>query len=703
MLRNIILGGIFMFVQLVSIAQVKVKGNVVDAKDNAPLPGANVYLTNRWEVGGSTDINGDFELAVSSIDLKKDTLICSFIGYHDIKIPLSDWKERTIRLIAKTSQLAELRIEASTLVAEEYEYQSLRKIEIYTNPAAKADPLLAVNSLPSATPVDESANISLRGSSSLQTGVYFNDVPIYDYVKFSQLNGIGVFSVFNTALVKDVSVFPGNPPLEYGNTGSGLISVSSDESIPKKASQSVTISPGSIGYFRKQKIRKHIGFAGFVNFQPGGVLKKLNPASLQNILGFNLLDGGIHLFAPIGQYGVFKFFNYSLFETYKFAFNSPSFNGDFDQDRKRNFSTLKYEWKKDRHVLNFNASYSTSDASFNFSQFDTNVRGTDYYVGVNYQYVGPKLIWKTGISSDNRRQLIEGRVPEISFALGEEHPSLDFTAEPRYSVNESYLYGKYLISNWISLGIGVRSNLGIGRDFYLGRQLNLKLKLSDHWNVIVGGGRYFQTLLGRRQSVLFLQSDQLSMDFKWKSRQIKINLSLFWKKENVLSVDSEIAGIEIFVNEKIGGQMDISLSGSYLNAGIPFQLDGFEMTSISYYLRGSYSWNFHNTWNLSGNMLYREGANFQQVLNSEFDEQLQVFEPIFNEQPGQLPNYFTFGISLSNRFTLLKNFEAVGFASLNNVTNHRNIRTYTFDFRYENRQASLFASRVVYFGIVLQF
>jgi len=44
-------------------------------------------------------------------------------------------------------------------------------VEIYLNPSSKADPLLAVNSLPSATTLDESANISFRGRSPAETGI----------------------------------------------------------------------------------------------------------------------------------------------------------------------------------------------------------------------------------------------------------------------------------------------------------------------------------------------------------------------------------------------------------------------------------------------------------------------------------------------------------------------------------------------------
>ncbi len=683
------------------LGQVVIKGKVLDQQDNSPLPGANIYLLNNWRIGVSSDIKGEFVFTVAEEDLKRDTLICSFIGFEDFKTPLINWNEGTIQLVALDKSLDEVTIEASKLVAEEFQYQEIKKLEIYTNPAAKADPLLAVNSLASATPVDESANISLRGSPSAQTGVFFNDVPIYDYVKFSQLNGIGVFSIFNTAIVKEVAVFPGSPPLEYGNSSSGLIGVTSDETIPKVNSNSLTISPASFGYFRQQRLSKKVALSFFGNYQLGGILKKLNPGSLQNIRNFNLFDGGVYLLAKPGKTSLVKVFNYSLSEQYTFAFRSPSFIGDFGQARNRNFTTLKYEFRKNRHSVNLNGGYSFSKADFAFSQFETNLKGKDHYIGLNYQYVGEQFEWKVGLSSDNRNQLVNGNAPLIPFALRAEHPTINFDSGQRISVDEGFLYGKFYPTEFFSVGLGLRSNFALNRNAYLSRQLNLKFQFSNALSLVIGGGRYHQRLIDRTGSNLFVQADQLSADLKWSSIGWQANASIFWKRDRKDLADGAISGVEVYLERKIVESLEISFSASYLNADVPVSLKELNPSSINYYVRSNFNWNFRGTWSLAGNVLYREGSTYSQVDRTLYNENLQVFEPLFSGQLNQLPNYFSMGLSLSNQFAISEKFTVIGFASLNNLTNHRNVRSIIYNVDYSNSEAELFSLRTLYFGAVI--
>ncbi|MEO1256700.1 MAG: carboxypeptidase-like regulatory domain-containing protein, partial [Bacteroidota bacterium] len=191
----------------VGFSQSLVTGRVTDVDTSEPLIGAHIYLIHDWRKGAVTDINGEFQLALEKKDLR-DSLIISFVGFSERILPIRP--EMDIQLDPIKIEGETVVVTAKPLISEEFKYVEIKKLEIYTNPAAKADPILAVNSLPSATTTDESANISLRGSSPIETSIYFNNVPIYDAVRYSQLNGIGTFSIFNTDIIKNVTVFPGN-------------------------------------------------------------------------------------------------------------------------------------------------------------------------------------------------------------------------------------------------------------------------------------------------------------------------------------------------------------------------------------------------------------------------------------------------------------------------------------------------------------
>jgi hypothetical protein len=71
-------------------------------------------------------------------------------------------------------------------------------------------------------------------------------VPVNDAIRYSQLNGIGTFSIFNTAMINNVRVYPGNPPLEYGNSTSGIIALQTDEIIPTHNAATLSLTLASL-------------------------------------------------------------------------------------------------------------------------------------------------------------------------------------------------------------------------------------------------------------------------------------------------------------------------------------------------------------------------------------------------------------------------------------------------------------------------
>lgn len=691
---------------LTVFGQWAINGKVYDKGNEEPLPGANVYLLNHWDIGISTGIDGAFQLKSKISGLENDTLVISFIGFEDQLIPVDGWVDQIVYLVAREKQLNEVIVESTPLVSEEFQYEQIKKIEIYTNPAAKADPLLAVNSLPSATPSDESANISLRGGSPAQTGVFFNDVPIYDYVKFSQLNGIGVFSIFNTAMVKGLSVFPGNPPLEYGNVSGGMVSVVSDDRIPSANSNSLTISPASFGYFRQQRFSNKAMMSVFMNYQPGGILRTINGDALRGIDRFSLVDGGIYFFAKPFKKSIVKVFNYSLSESYRFRFDSPTYEGFFNQNRKRNFTTFKFEHHLERSVVSVNSGYSFSKAIFDFSRFNTDARGADFFLGMNYQYTGNKFELKGGFSSDNREAEAFGVTPAISYALGENHPFERFSSQNSNRTNETYLYGKFYPNNRISIGGGIRSNFGFSNEHYLSRQLNMKVDLTDHLSLIVGAGKYHQVLrqLSFNRDFVLIASNQLSVDLKWSSNGLVTIASVFLKdNKGDLSLTNQISGIELYFERNIVERIKYDFSATYLNIDSDFSEEVIDPMSISYFIRGNLSWNIANRWILGGNLLYREGNAFFPLVDKQFDDGLMVFRPVYSESTDQLPNYFSTGLSISNEYAIGERMTAICFASVNNLSNHNNVRAYSYNSDYTERSDQLFSGRTFYFGAVIRF
>lgn len=72
-----------------------ITGSVIDSDTDETLPGANILLKGSESIGTSTNANGEFSLAVPSL---QDTLIVSFVGYQRTEVPIEGRTEILVQL-----------------------------------------------------------------------------------------------------------------------------------------------------------------------------------------------------------------------------------------------------------------------------------------------------------------------------------------------------------------------------------------------------------------------------------------------------------------------------------------------------------------------------------------------------------------------------------------------------------------------------
>jgi hypothetical protein len=679
-----------------------VTGLVKDSTTGEALPGATVRAANEAGTGVITDINGKFQWKTDTTVL----LRISFVGFEDVEIEIGKECEVEVKLLPTATGLDEVVIQSERLIAEEFTVSKIKKLEIYTNPSAKADPLLAVNASPSATTTDESANISLRGGSPSETGIFLNNVPINDAVRYAQLNGIGTFSIFNTALIQQVQVYPGNPPLEFGNTTSGLISLTTDENIPDKAVNTVSVSLASMGYFTSRKVGRNSALTAFANYQPSALLRWFNPAALDRVKRFRTADMGLHFFSRLNDRTVFKVFNYSNRESFLFDSRTPTYRGDFNQEKIRNYTVANLRHRFRNSELSLNQGISYSHARFSLSTLDARLNLTDFFTSLNYQYFGKKGEVKTGLSYDYRGSDFQGQFPRYNFAMGEQYPVDSAASRAAVRLPEAYAYGKInLSSKWI-VGGGIRRGISRGEQpAFWSSQLNLNFRPSKPWNFILSAGRYNKLLIpqGSASGTEHIQTDQYSLDVTHTTQRLEGSFSLFAKNGQQGQLKTSVQGLELFGRYRIHRNLRTQLSITSLNAT---QTLGNETTSspfhIRYFLRGNVEYQFLGTWTTTLVFLFREGSFWRPVSGATFNPHLGVFEPAFGAL-SRLPNYSLLDFSVSKLFVVGKEASAVAFCGLSNIPNFQNVRDYAYNFDYTEKTAELFSLRTIYFGVVINF
>ena len=135
------------FLMNYSIAQITVSGRVVSGKES--LPGAHIWKKSNYQINGVSDDKGYFKVAGLQLG---DTLLCSFIGYMEKVILVSEpYDDILIEMDPFSQQLNIVEVKATVLGAENFAFEKLKPLDIYTNPNAKADALVAINTQMSST------------------------------------------------------------------------------------------------------------------------------------------------------------------------------------------------------------------------------------------------------------------------------------------------------------------------------------------------------------------------------------------------------------------------------------------------------------------------------------------------------------------------------------------------------------------------
>ena len=689
-----------------------IHGIVREAGSKEALAGVHVFLQNNPFQGTITGKDGVFSLQIKKEKLIDNTLIISYIGYREKKIVVKnalpgDTLEISLEVRAKMMEEAVIR--AERIIAEEFTIQEIKQLDVYLNPMAKADPLLAVNAMPSSTTIEENANISLRGSRPAETGIFLNQVPVYDAVRFARLNGMGTMSIFNTSIMERMQVFPGNPPLEFGSATSGLVSIQTGNNPPQQPAYTLSASLANLGGKIEQKAGDQTGIAAFANYQPSEGLIGINQDAFHNLDHFNSGDLGIHVTNKINTNSYFKVFNYSNTEAYAYNLAMPSYQGTLNHQKKRNFSIANYVNHHKNGKININGKANFSDQQFDHGNTNLSIYKQDYYLAVNYQRFINQLSIKSGISFNHRIHHFTGSVPVYQYALAPEHPSVAFDKKIQLLLPEAFVYFKYKITdNWIS-GLGLRQKFPTKQlKEYTSYQGNLTYKPGDHSFTLAAGkyNKYKMPDAENRQIKLY-QSQQLSLDYTFDQPHLKLNAALFTKTIQSDKTKTAIKGAEAYIKTNLFTEhLQSQLAYTYIHGqqqtgqiSYPYKYD------MDYYIRASLKYQFAQSTDISLIMLHREGNYYQPVQTSNYHERLDVYQPVYTprDEKKRLPDYNKIDLSISKLWPVSNSFTLITFLNVSNLLNKKNPRSMSYNHDYSDSFYEYFSFRTAYFGVEINF
>jgi len=682
-------------------AQQSLTGNVVDAENGETLIGANILLVSDFS-GTQTDLDGQFNLSLKET---KGTLIVSYIGYEDEEVVFESIAQSiTIKLIPKAATIETVVVKGEKLTGQVFAVEKINKLDIYLNPAAQADALKAVQSNPAATNVDETANVSLRGSPASETGIFLNNVPMNDVVRLDQSNGVGQFSIFNTSTIESVSVFPSNPPLEFGNATSGVVALYTDDEFPDKIN-SLSAHAAGIGLNIIRKLGNKTSLSAFSNWTSHHVLTGVNPASLKDLKNFNTLDFGTYGVHHFNKDWQLKFFNYAISENYQYQVRFPSFEAVSQQYKRRNQAIINLIQQKENTRFEWNQGINFSKANYQIGNIDIHTQNFDYFSGLNYAWYPENGSVKVGVNTNIHKIGSSGLVPVFDNGFSEEFPTVPFESQEWVIIPEVFVYSKWTFKDNFSIGLGGRYHPSFDDlESYGSYQMNLAYTLKEDHHFIASLGEYhkFQLPNANSDRIQKLFSRQYSLDYQGKKGLFNWSAAVYQKNNTRDGVPNIARGVEGFTSFKSKGlEVGVSL------ASIQSTLENEEVRypssyDLSYFLRTSIQYQWNGMWTVSMIYWQRQGRYYLPVSQSLLDETTQNYYPIYVSQHEgkRLPDYHRMDVSIS-RIMDVGFGSAVVFVSANNLLDIKNIRDYNYNFDYSERFEEYLNRRVFFFGVVL--
>jgi hypothetical protein len=207
-------------------AQVTVSGTVQDETSGERLPGATVRVVEQPGIGTGVAASGAFTLTLPAGTY---TLEASFLGYKTAvrRVVLTRNQRVSFQLARSEASLAEVVVTArrrdATISKAQAGVETLDMRQIAKVPVlfGEKDILKTLTLLPGIKTAGEgTTGFSVRGGNLDQNLVLFDDAVVYNP---SHL--LGFFSAFNADALRDLTIYKGGMPAQYGGRLSSVVDV----------------------------------------------------------------------------------------------------------------------------------------------------------------------------------------------------------------------------------------------------------------------------------------------------------------------------------------------------------------------------------------------------------------------------------------------------------------------------------------------
>lgn len=569
-----------------------ISGRVFDESNGETLIGATI-LAPALEAGTTTNEYGFYSIAVPARDSVQ--LVFSYVGFQPKSYSLLLTRDTILNVGLFTGvQLEEVVVKANSY--QEQLNSTEMSVEAITTREAKLIPVLLGESdvlkaiqlkpgIPSGA--EGTTGLFVRGGSNDQNLIVLDEAVVYNANHL-----FGFFSTFNTDAVKDLKIYKGGFPPQYGGRLSSVIDVKLKEGNNRKFAGS-----GGIGLIASrltlegpiQKERSSFIISGrrtYVDIFTRAVNRaKEGNEDFNPIPDYFFYDLNTKANYQLGEKD--RFFLSGYFGRDVFGINGDFFDFDFDWGN----ATGTARWN---HVFSprlfANTTFTYSDYQYNIQ---TRITGFSFRVGSNIRdanlktdfYFAPnnKHSIRFGANA-TRHQFTVGRLKAgsddglVNFSAGQDFAGLEYGL---------YFSDDIEVTDRLGLSGGLRlSGFGNDNTFYWGLEPRLAARygLSPRWAAKASYARMYQYLhlvssagvalptdvwYPSSRQVSPQRSDQVAAGLSYiLADQFFLNLEGYYKNmENQLQF---VDGAQLFANDELEEEFAVGEGEAY---GLEFSIE----------------------------------------------------------------------------------------------------------------------------------
>jgi hypothetical protein len=219
---------------------VTIAGYLRDAKTGEPVIGASIIIENS-KSGVISDQYGYYSL---SIVRGRNTLSIQSLGIRDTRRQIMVFGEGRMNIDLQAQVVALRNVTVSSekpspirgmmMGVQKLDIKSIKQVPVIFG---EVDVLRVVMTMPGVKSVGEaSTGLNVRGGSADQNLILFNDATVFNPSHF-----FGMFSAFNSEVVKDVQLYKSMIPAKYGGRLSSVLEINSREGNKKEITGSAGI------------------------------------------------------------------------------------------------------------------------------------------------------------------------------------------------------------------------------------------------------------------------------------------------------------------------------------------------------------------------------------------------------------------------------------------------------------------------------